>query len=133
MGTIPRRSDGERDNFEQECGARVLVAGFPAGSLGTNCYVVASAAGEQCVIVDPGEDAAAGVAEIVRENRLQPVAVLLTHGHLDHTMSVVPVCGDYGVPAYIHPEDRGMLADPAGSLGLAPGSAVFGQGAFHRP
>ena len=110
----------------------MLVAGFPAGSLGTNCYVVATAAGEQCVIVDPGQDAAAGVAEVVREHRLQPVAVLLTHGHADHTMSVVPVCGDYGVPAYIHPEDRAMIADPATGLGPRPGSLGAGPDRVRR-
>jgi glyoxylase-like metal-dependent hydrolase (beta-lactamase superfamily II) len=111
----------------------VLVAGFPAGSLGANCYVVAPAAGEQCVIVDPGQDAAAGVAEVVREHRLQPVAVLITHGHADHMMSVVPVCGDYGVPAYVHPDDRAMLSDPAVGLGLKPGTAVLGQLEFVEP
>ena len=35
----------------------MLVAGFPAGSFQTNCYVVATAAGEACVVVDPGQDA----------------------------------------------------------------------------
>jgi hydroxyacylglutathione hydrolase len=111
----------------------VLVAGFPAGSLGTNCYIVAPGAGEQCVIVDPGQDAADGVAEIVRENRLQPVAILLTHGHVDHTMSVVPVCGSYGVPAYIHPEDRKMLTDPFDGLDLAPGTPILGKLDFAEP
>ncbi|HVF20185.1 MAG TPA: MBL fold metallo-hydrolase [Mycobacteriales bacterium] len=103
----------------------MLVAGFPAGSWGTNCYVVAPGAGEQCVVIDPGHEAADGVADLVREHRLQPVAVLLTHGHVDHTFSVVPVCGRYGVAAYIHPEDRGQLADPASGLGLAPGQLVM--------
>jgi len=111
----------------------VLVAGFPAGSLGANCYLVAPGAGEQCVIIDPGEDAAAGVEEAVREHRLQPVAVLLTHGHVDHTMSVIPVCGDYGVPAYVHPDDRGMLTDPQSWLGIAPGTPIFGQSKFVEP
>jgi len=111
----------------------VLVAGFPAGSLGANCYLVAPGAGEQCVIIDPGEDAVPGVEEAVREHGLQPVAVLLTHGHADHTMSVIPVCGDYGVPAYIHPEDRAMIADPATGLGLKPGSSVLGQFEFAEP
>ncbi len=32
----------------------MLIAGFPAGAWGTNCYVVAPAAGEECVIIDPG-------------------------------------------------------------------------------
>jgi glyoxylase-like metal-dependent hydrolase (beta-lactamase superfamily II) len=42
--------------------------------------------------------------------------VLLTHGHLDHTFSVAPVCGARGITAYIHPGDREMLADPAKGL-----------------
>ncbi|NUR26317.1 MAG: MBL fold metallo-hydrolase [Catenulispora sp.] len=111
----------------------MLVAGFPAGSLGANCYLVAPGAGEQCVIIDPGEDAAAGVEEAVREHGLQPVAVLLTHGHVDHTMSVIPVCGDYGVPAYVHPGDRGMLTDPQKWLGMKPGTALFGRVTFTEP
>jgi glyoxylase-like metal-dependent hydrolase (beta-lactamase superfamily II) len=94
----------------------VLVIGFPAGPWGTNCYVVAPAAGEQCVIVDPGKDAGTGIEDAVREHGLAPVAVLLTHGHLDHVWSVVPVCGARGIPAYLHPDDRGMLTDPLASL-----------------
>jgi glyoxylase-like metal-dependent hydrolase (beta-lactamase superfamily II) len=74
--------------------------------------VVATEAGEQCLVVDPGKDAAAGVADTVREHRLQPVAVLLTHGHLDHVWSVVPVCGSYGVAAYLHPADDYLLSEP---------------------
>jgi glyoxylase-like metal-dependent hydrolase (beta-lactamase superfamily II) len=105
----------------------MLVAGFPAGSWQTNCYVVAPAAGEQCVIVDPGQDAVAGIDEIVREHRLAPVAVLLTHGHIDHCWSVVPVCEARDVPAYVHPADRYMLADPARGIGMPPGSEVFGM------
>lgn len=94
----------------------MLVASFPAGPWGTNCYVIATGAGEQCLVVDPGKDAFPGVAEVVREHRLQPVAVLLTHGHLDHVWSVVPVCGSYDVPAFLHPADIGMLSDPLAAL-----------------
>ncbi|UBU09896.1 MBL fold metallo-hydrolase [Nonomuraea gerenzanensis] len=91
----------------------MLIAGFPAGAFQTNCYVVAPAAGEECVIVDPGQDATEGVEELLREHRLKPVAVLLTHGHLDHVWSVAPVCGARDVPAWIHPDDRHLLSDPA--------------------
>ena len=97
----------------------MLVAGFPAGAFGTNCYVVAPAAGEQCVVVDPGIGVEEQLDALLREHRLQPVAVLLTHGHLDHTFSVTPVCGAHGVSAWIHPDDRELLADPA--KGLGPG------------
>jgi glyoxylase-like metal-dependent hydrolase (beta-lactamase superfamily II) len=91
----------------------MLIAGFPAGAFQTNCYVVAPSAGEECVIVDPGQDATEGVDELLREHRLKPVAVLLTHGHLDHVWSVAPVCGARDVPAWIHPDDRHLLSDPA--------------------
>jgi len=105
---------------------RVLVAGFPAGSWGTNCYVVAPAAGEQCVVIDPGQDAADGVEELIREHRLSPVAVLLTHGHIDHIWSVVPVCGAHDVPAFIHPADRDLLSDPGKGLGMDIGQLFRG-------
>lgn len=104
----------------------MLVAGFPAGSLAANCYVVAPGPGEECVVIDTGQDASDGVDEIVKEHRLKPVAVLLTHGHFDHTLSVVPVCGARGIPAYIHPDDREMLADPGKGLNLMARQQLFG-------
>jgi glyoxylase-like metal-dependent hydrolase (beta-lactamase superfamily II) len=94
----------------------VLIAGFPAGPWGTNCYLVASGPGSECVVVDPGKDAADGVASVVREHRLKPVAVLLTHGHLDHLWSVTPVAGTYDATAWIHPRDRHLLTDPMAGL-----------------
>ncbi len=103
----------------------MLVAGFPAGSFATNCYIVAPSAGEECVVIDPGQDAFDGVEEILREHRLKPVAVILTHGHLDHVWSVAPVCGAKDVPAYIHPRDRDLLTDPAKGFSASTGQ-IFG-------
>jgi glyoxylase-like metal-dependent hydrolase (beta-lactamase superfamily II) len=93
----------------------VLIAGFPAGSWATNCYVLATGPGEPCLIVDPGQESIDGVHEIVREHRLAPAAVLLTHGHIDHVWSVAPLSSEFGIPALIHPDDRYRLADPAGT------------------
>jgi glyoxylase-like metal-dependent hydrolase (beta-lactamase superfamily II) len=94
----------------------VLVAGFPADAFGTNCYVVATAPGEQCIVVDPGIGVIDRLDALLAEHRLQPAAVLLTHGHLDHTFSVAPVCGAWGITAYVHPADRELIADPAKGL-----------------
>lgn len=99
----------------------VLIAGFPAGPWGTNCYVAATGPGTECVVIDPGKDAAKGIEEIVREQRLKPVAVLLTHGHVDHMWSVTPVSRTYDSTAWIHPNDRHLLADPL--QGISPESA----------
>ena len=105
----------------------MLVAGFPAGAWGTNCYLVAPAAGEECVIIDPGHLAAEGVQEAVAKHRLKPVAVVLTHGHIDHVASVVPVCGAHDVPAWIHPADRYMMSDPEKALGRSIGQPLMGE------
>jgi glyoxylase-like metal-dependent hydrolase (beta-lactamase superfamily II) len=94
----------------------VLVVGFPTGGFQANCYIVAAEEGGPCVIVDPGQDAVEPITDTLREHRLEPVAVLLTHGHFDHTFSVTPVCDGNDVPAWIHPEDREMLADPLKGL-----------------
>ena len=104
----------------------MLIEGFPAQVAGTNCFVVAPGPGEQCVIIDPGVGVTGQLDEIIKEHRLHPVAVLLTHGHLDHTFSVLPVCQAREVPAYIHPEDRSALADPWTNLGLRPGEPIYG-------
>ncbi len=103
----------------------MLVRGFPAQAFDTNCYVVAPGQGEQCVVVDPGIGVEQQLDDLLREHRLQPVAVLLTHGHLDHPFSVTPVCGAKGIPAWIHPDDRDQLADPAKYLSPQAG-AIFG-------
>lgn len=98
----------------------MLVAGFPTGSWSTNCYVVASAPGEPCIIIDPGQDSIDGVHELIREHRLAPAAVLLTHGHIDHVWSAAPLSAKFDIPALIHESDRYRLADPAGSTIAAP-------------
>lgn len=105
----------------------MLIAGFPAGAWGTNCYLVAPAAGEECVIIDPGHQATEGVAETIAKHRLKPVAVILTHGHIDHVASVVPVCGAHDVPAWIHPSDRYMMSDPEKALGRSIGMPLMGE------
>jgi hydroxyacylglutathione hydrolase len=98
-------------------GSPVLVVSFEASLFGTNCYVLATAAGQECVVVDPGIGVLDQLDEVLREHRVRPVAVLLTHGHIDHVFSVTPVCGARGIPAYVHPDDRYRLVDPIASLG----------------
>lgn len=94
----------------------MLIAGFPAGPWGTNCYVVSTGPGNECVVIDPGKDAGPGVDQVVREHRLKPVAVLVTHGHIDHMWSVAPVAGSYEATAWIHPDDRHLLTDPMAGM-----------------
>ena len=114
----------------------MLITAFPAGPLAANCYVAALDAGAECVVVDPGQDAAEGLAELLDKHGLTPAAVLLTHGHFDHVWSAAEVGATYGVPVCIHPDDRALLTDPA--KGLDPGlaaqlTALFGDAEMTEP
>jgi hydroxyacylglutathione hydrolase len=101
----------------------MLIRCFPAPMFATNCWVIASSKGNECIIVDPGmPDISAEIEQIVSEEGLKPVAALMTHGHLDHTFSITPLADGYGIPAYIHSEDRCYIAEPALIL-----SAEFSQ------
>ncbi len=112
----------------------MLIAGFPAGPWGTNCYVVATGPGQECVVIDPGKDAALGVAEVVREHNLKPVSVLVTHGHVDHMWCVAPVSGTYDATAYIHPDDRHLLSNPMAGLSQeSAGMLLGGKYEFAEP
>jgi len=94
----------------------VLMSSFPAAAFATNCYVLASGPGEECLVVDPGIGVLDELARVLAEHRLRPAAVLLTHGHLDHVYSVTPVCAASGVPALVHLDDAYRLADPIATL-----------------
>jgi hydroxyacylglutathione hydrolase len=90
----------------------VFIASFPAGAFQTNCYLGADAPGSECVVIDPGLDAIDGVRELIMEYDLKPVAVMLTHGHVDHMFSVTPLCTAYQSVCWVHSADRVLLADP---------------------
>ena len=91
----------------------MLIRVHPAPMFATNCWILAAEKGSECIIVDPGmPDISAEIEMIIEEEGLKPVAVLLTHGHLDHTFSVIPLADGYSIPAYIHSEDRKALLHP---------------------
>jgi glyoxylase-like metal-dependent hydrolase (beta-lactamase superfamily II) len=95
----------------------VLVAGFSAKMYATNCWVLATGSGSECIVIDPGmPDVSLELNDLLSKYKLKPVATLLTHGHLDHTFSVVPICDGYSIPAYIHHDDRNLLTDPAAAI-----------------
>ncbi|MBD2758768.1 MBL fold metallo-hydrolase [Yimella sp. cx-573] len=107
----------------------MLTVYFPAQAFATNCYVLATGAGQECVVVDPGIGVMPQLQEVLTAYDLKPTAVLLTHGHVDHVYSVTPVCGGTS-GAYIHEDDRYRLGDPLGSLDpgmLAMFEQQFGQ------
>ena len=94
----------------------VWIESFPEGPWQANCYLVGADGRRDAVVIDPGVDAAGPVREMLGERGLTAAGVLLTHGHIDHVASAADVADGYGVPAWIHADDRELLS-LAGSFG----------------
>lgn len=96
----------------------LLIDSFAAPMFATNCWVLATEPGSECVVIDPGmPDVSLQLEEMLQRNNLKPVAVIATHGHLDHTFSIQPIADGYAIPTYIHNEDRAYLSSPEKLLG----------------
>jgi hydroxyacylglutathione hydrolase len=85
---------------------------------GTNCYVLVADDGVSCVVVDPGGGVAERVEDLVSRHGLRPVALLATHGHVDHTWDAARLVEAWGVDLHLHAADAYRLDDPFGTLGI---------------
>jgi glyoxylase-like metal-dependent hydrolase (beta-lactamase superfamily II) len=97
----------------------MLIESVVADYFGTNCWVIATQRNSECIIVDPGivvPSMAERIKEVTNQYNLKPIAVILTHGHLDHTFSVLPVAKGYGIPTLIHSRDRALIKNPMKAL-----------------
>lgn len=93
----------------------------------TNCWIIAPSENSECIVVDPGIAVPSMVKSIkdrVLEANLKPVAILITHGHLDHHFSLLPLQQDCGAGVLIHKSDRDLLSKPERGLG-AQGLALM--------
>ncbi|HCO62275.1 MAG TPA: MBL fold metallo-hydrolase [Clostridiales bacterium] len=77
------------------------------GMIGTNCYLFWQEGDPRCAVVDPGDQGEL-VAQRIESLGLEPVAILLTHGHFDHIMGIPALQARYPqLPVYCHRADTG--------------------------
>lgn len=103
----------------------LLVETLSVGDLQTNCYIVSLPERKDALVIDPAAEperirAALGEREVA--------AVLLTHGHFDHTGALSAFAGR---PIYMHPADERMLTDPHWSVGDQFGDTAPRPAATH--
>jgi glyoxylase-like metal-dependent hydrolase (beta-lactamase superfamily II) len=97
------------------------------GAYETNCYILReSAAAKNCLIVDAG----LGAGELInflKEHKLNPVAVVLTHGHIDHIAGVAALRAEFAdIKVYIHKADGKMLTGAEHNLSTFAGVRFSG-------
>ena len=94
------------------------------GDYQTNCYVVRKGdAATDCVVIDTGLDGREMVT-FLGNQQLEPTAVILTHGHVDHIVGLGDLRREFPrFKVYIHKQDAGLLTDPQANLSAFSGMA----------
>lgn len=103
---------------------------LPVGHMEANCYIVTDEATLECAVIDPGDETNT-IMDYIEEHRLKPKAILLTHGHYDHTGAAESVSEETGAPIWMNKADytedsgaRYKYAAPEGVKFLSDGNII---------
>ena len=98
------------------------------GAFQTNCYVLReSETAKNCLVIDTGLEAGR-LIELLKQHKLNPVAVVLTHGHADHVAGVAALRESFpDIKTYIHKLDADMLTEAPSNFELLAGGVSSNQ------
>jgi glyoxylase-like metal-dependent hydrolase (beta-lactamase superfamily II) len=89
------------------------VEQLPLGPIGTNCYVVRSAApAPEAAVVDPSGDATE-IRLLLAQLGARCAGILVTHGHWDHLLGVGDLAEGTAAPVHMAEGERSLLEDPS--------------------
>ena len=88
----------------------MIIKTCVVGVTATNCYVVINQKTKEAVIIDPGDQSDLIISKI-KELEIEPVGILLTHGHFDHIMATNIISKEFGIKIYATEKEVETLVD----------------------
>ncbi len=82
----------------------MIIKRFIGGNLESNAYIIYQKDGADCYIIDPGYNPGK-LAKFIRDNELNPLGIIITHNHYDHTGGADSLAGEFDVNVYMHEAD----------------------------
>lgn len=90
---------------------QMKVEQYVVGPVQTNCYFVINEETLETLVIDPGARADK-LAAVIGEEKLNPVAILLTHGHFDHAGAAEELAEKFDIKIYALEKERETLQNP---------------------
>lgn len=88
----------------------MLIETCVVGVTSTNCYLLINETTNETVIIDPGDQSDLIISKIT-ELEVEPVGILLTHGHFDHIMATNKIARTYDLKIYSTGPELSLLSD----------------------
>jgi len=106
----------------------MLIKTLTVGQLEENCYIVTDERTLECAVIDPGDESNT-ILDYIEANHLKCKAVMLTHGHYDHTSAAAALVEETGCTAYIHvADDHKSMQTPLFPFTLPENGSYYGDG-----
>ncbi len=107
--------------------SNIIVITNMLSSFATNCYTIANSDTREAIITDPA-DRPDFLINMYKNQNLKPVAVFLTHGHIDHMGALQGIKKEFpDIPVYAGKEEKSVLADPVLNLSVMFGGPVSAE------
>ncbi len=95
------------------------------GPLGTNSYIFGSSETKEVVIIDVGGEPNT-IIKVIEELNVNPISLLLTHGHYDHTLKLGKILRYFNIPLMFNKKefDSGIYRHKEANRWLSEGDTI---------